>query len=119
MSFYEVFKDVISIVQKADNVELYKKLLDLYSQALDLQNENTRLKEENEQLKKRKIDADRIVRHKQPYLTFGDDNQQLKYCALCWDVEDMLIQMNEISEWTGEKKKLRCHKCGNTCRMDE
>ena len=67
-------------------------------------------------MKKRKIDADRIVRHKQPYLTFSDDDQHLKYCAVCWDGEQLLIQMNEISEWSGENKKLRCHKCGNSCR---
>ena len=119
MSFYDAFKDVLSVAQKADNIELYKKLLDLSAQALDLQAEIARLKEENDQLKRRKIDADRIVRHKQPYLTFSDDDQHLKYCAVCWDGEQLLIQMNEISEWSGENKKLRCHKCGNSCRPDD
>ena len=46
MSFYDAFKDVLSVAQKADNVELYKKLLDLSAQALDLQAEIARLKEE-------------------------------------------------------------------------
>ena len=37
MSLYEGIKDAAKIVQKADNIELYQKLLDLSSQALDLQ----------------------------------------------------------------------------------
>lgn len=52
MSFYDAFKDAMSIAQKADNVELYRQLLDLSSQALDLQAEVLRLKEENAELKK-------------------------------------------------------------------
>ena len=39
MGLYEGIKDAIGIAQKADNVELYKKLIDLSSQALDMQTE--------------------------------------------------------------------------------
>ena len=39
MGLYEGIKDVAGIIQKADNIELYEKLLDLGSQALDLQSE--------------------------------------------------------------------------------
>ena len=54
MGFYDAFKDAISVAQKADNIELYKQLLDLSAQALDLQEENTRLKAENAELRKNK-----------------------------------------------------------------
>ena len=119
MSFYDAFKDVLKIAQKADNVDLYKRLLDLSSQALDLQAENAKLKEETELLKKRRIDEERIVRHRQPYLTLTGDAQQLRYCAVCWDSDRALIQMEELSEWTSENKRLHCHKCGNSCRSDD
>ena len=46
MAFYDAFKDAIALAQKADNIELYKQLLDLSAQALDLQAENAKLKEE-------------------------------------------------------------------------
>ena len=36
MGFYDAFKDALSVAQKADNVELYRHLLDLSAQALDL-----------------------------------------------------------------------------------
>ena len=44
MGIYDAFKDALNVAQKADNVELYRKLLDLSAQALDLQAENARLK---------------------------------------------------------------------------
>ena len=36
MGLYEGIKDVAKVVQQADNLELYKNLLDLSSQALDM-----------------------------------------------------------------------------------
>ena len=51
MSLYEGIKDAAKIVQKADNIELYQKLLDLSSQALDLQAQIQKLTEENSKLK--------------------------------------------------------------------
>ena len=118
MSFYDAFKDVLKIAQKADNVELYKQLLDLSAQALDLQAENAKLIEENTELKRHKLDESRIVRHIQPYITLTDDSQQLKYCATCWDSERRLIQMRELSEWTSDERWLHCQKCGNNSGID-
>ena len=63
MGFYDAFKDALSVAQKADNVELYRQLLDLSAQALDLQEENVRLKSENAELRKAKDLEARIIRH--------------------------------------------------------
>ena len=37
MGLYEGIKDIANIVQKADNIDLYRQLLDLGAQALDMQ----------------------------------------------------------------------------------
>ena len=79
MGFYDAFKDVVNVAQKADNVELYKQLLDLGAQALELQEENARLTRENEDLKKQKDIECHIVRHSQPFITLDDDEQHLPY----------------------------------------
>ena len=52
MGLYEGIKDAIGLAQKADNIDLYKQLLDLGAQALDMQAEITRLREENAELRK-------------------------------------------------------------------
>ena len=54
MGLYEGIKDVAKVVQEADNIDLYRKLIDLSKQALDLQAEVLQLHEENTQLKKAK-----------------------------------------------------------------
>ena len=103
MGLYEGIKDAIGIAQKADNIELYRQLLDLGAQALDMQAEITRLREENAELKKDRDLERRIVRHKSenvdnfkleyPYITLADDEQNIRYCALCWGRDKKLIQL--------------------------
>ena len=63
MGLYEGIKDVAKVVQQADNIELYRQLLDLSAQALDLQAENSKLKEEIADLKKAKLAESDIVWH--------------------------------------------------------
>lgn len=77
MAFYDAFKDAIALAQKADNIELYKQLLDLSAQALDLQAENAKLKEENTELKKKKDVEGQIIRHRDPYITLKDEKRPL------------------------------------------
>lgn len=118
MGLYDAMKDAVNLAQKADNIELYRQLLDLSAQALDLQAENSKLKEQIDELKKLKDIEGRLVRHPQPYLTLTGDEIPIKYCAVCWDSEQKLIQMNETTETisTASWRTLRCHKCHNRCR---
>ena len=46
MGLYESLKDVAKAVQKADNIDLYIKLINLSTQAYELQEEILRLREE-------------------------------------------------------------------------
>ena len=120
MGLYEGIKDVAKVVQQADDIELYQRLLDLSAQALDLQAENARLKDENTQLNKKRIDEEKLVRHKQPYLTMRDDELQIKYCSVCWDTSRNLVQMKEMinSATYGSSTSYLCHNCKNHCRPD-
>lgn len=111
MGLYEAFKDVITVAQKADNVELYRQLLDLSAQALDMQAEIARLKEENTELKKRREVAGEIIRHDEPCVTLRNDNQNLFYCSHCWDSQQLLIQLNCHENGTFEC--LHCKATGN------
>lgn len=118
MSFYDALKDAINLAQKADNIELYRQLLDLSAQALDLQSENAKLKEENAQLKKQKDYEKRIQRHLQPYLTLEGEEPTVFYCSVCWGSEKKLIQMRVNRETDLYSSSLYCIKCANRCRFD-
>lgn len=93
MSFYEAFRDAMNMAQKADNIELYRQLLDLGAQALDLQAEVARLKEENAELRKKEDLSAAIIRHPESFITKNGDETNLRYCAHCWDAEQKLIQL--------------------------
>ena len=111
MGLYEGIKDVAKVVQQADNVELYRQLLDLSAQALDLQAEVGRLKEENEKLKKKQDLSKRVVRHLEPYITLQSEEPALRYCSHCWDVEKLLVQL-DCNDYNGSFKCPHCHMQG-------
>lgn len=94
MGLYDGIKDVAKIIQKADNIELYQKLLDLSSQALEMQDEILRLTSENNELKRKQDLESKICRHEELYLTL-EENDSFLYCTYCWDNEQKLIQVNK------------------------
>lgn len=102
MGLYDAMKDAINLAQKADNIELYRQLLDISSQALELQAEVTRLREENVALKKRRDMTSKIIRHEEPCVTLEGDEKKLYYCSHCWDSQELLIQVNCHADGTFE-----------------
>ena len=44
LGLYDSVKEVAGIIQKADNIELYSKILDVQKEAIDLIEENRKLK---------------------------------------------------------------------------
>ena len=93
MGLYDAMKDAINLAQKADNIELYRQLLDLSAQALELQAEVARLKEENAELRKlaEKQNAE-LEKYRQP-ATFSRDK--------------LSKESKRISETENLKSKLR------------
>lgn len=96
MGLYEAMKDVVSLAQKADNIELYRQLLDLSAMAMDLQAEVARLREENTELKKiRKLEDD-IEYYVDAFITRKSDTKPIKYCAACWADKKKLVPLQDI-----------------------
>lgn len=106
MSFYDAFKDVISVAQKADNVELYRQLLDLSAQALDLQAELSKLREENVALKEKINRKENVIRHTGAYITLADDPMNIPYCGVCYGKDEKLLQL-----MVDDDDYYRCYEC--------
>lgn len=98
MGLYEGIKDIANIAQKADNIELYRQLLDLGAQALEMQDEIRRLKEENAELKKNKDIEQDIEYYVDPYITKKSDQKPIKYCAACWADKGNLVPIQKSRE---------------------
>ena len=112
MGFYEAMKDAVSLAQKADNIELYRQLLDLSAQALDLQAEVAKLREENAELKKKSIEQKKIIRHQGAYITLEGDEKEIPYCALCYGKDGIFIQMVDQGAAYG------CYNCRSSVKKD-
>jgi len=107
MGLYEGIKDVAKIVQQADNIDLYKMLLDLSAQALDMQAEIAALKKKNEELKTELFKKKSIIRHKGIYITLEDEHPGIVYCSSCYGKENKFIQMFNYDE--------ECYRCPVCC----
>lgn len=99
MGWLEAIKEGISIAQKANNIPLVSVLIEAQKQILDLIHENEELRKENDNLKLGKDISDKIVRHKDAYITLKDDEQELVYCSRCYDIERKLVQGQTNEEW--------------------
>ena len=98
MGFYDAFKDVLNMAQKADNIDLYRQLLDLSAQALGMQEEIVRLKAENKELKSQKDIEDDIEYYVDPFITRKSDEKLIKYCAACWADKKKLLPLQDFGE---------------------
>lgn len=103
MGLYDGIKDVAKIVQQADNIELYKTLLDLSAQALDMQAEISSLQKENDELKAELCKKKNIIRHKGLYITLEGERPGIVYCSSCYGKDNKFIQMFDYDE--------KCYNC--------
>ena len=93
MGLYDLGKDIISVAQKADNIEIMKQLMELSQTAMELQAKVQSLTLENQDLKNQLSVEKNIIRHPDgPYITLEDDENSIQYCSTCWGTNRKLIQ---------------------------
>lgn len=109
MGLYDGIKDVAKVMQQADNIELYQKLLDLSAQALDMQDEIAKLREENNELKRVKDVEDDIEYHVDSFVTRKSDTKLIKYCAACWVDKKKLVPIQERNNRVYECTLCKAH----------
>ena len=102
MNIIDNIKSVAKIIQKADNIELYQKILDVQAEALEVVEENNKLREENGKLKE-KLEIKKKLKYKDnAYWIESTDKKEGEkdepFCSRCWDVDKNLV---------------RLHPCGN------
>ena len=112
MSIVDTLKDVVTLVQKTDNIELVKHILSLQTQALEMQEENRTLHERTQELE-RALDFAKSLRFDAPFYFASDD--KVPYCARCWEANRRAIHLK--SDWNG--RRWECYECGKIYLLDE
>lgn len=95
MSIVDNIKDVANIVRKADNIDLYRQILDLQQEALELVEENNNLKTELQEIRKSTDIQEKLVFEDNSYFIRDEYRNDGPYCTTCWDYEGKLVRMHE------------------------
>ena len=94
MGIVETLKDVVSVVQKADNIEIMKGMLEVQAQTYALLEENHQLKTENRQLRDKLETQEALTFHDSAYWKPGGVGP---FCSACWDTRRNLVYLHRSS----------------------
>jgi hypothetical protein len=95
MGLIENVKEVVGVLQKADNIDLYRKVLDLQKDALDLIEENRYLKNQVKQLEESLTIISNIEFKDNMYFTnINTEDEKGPFCTKCWDDEKKLVRLH-------------------------
>lgn len=108
MNIIGSLKDVITFLQKSDNIDMVNKLISIQTQIISLQDEMSNIKDQNKRLKDIHKIEKTIVRYENDNVVSLKDNEKILYCSKCWDDERKLIQVAKTEE------KYECPKCKET-----
>jgi len=91
MSIVGDIKDIAEVLQKADNIELYKQVLNLQADAMKILDDNRELKEKVHDLEEKlKIQEDVEFKDNAYWKKSDDDGP---FCVPCWDGKGQLMRM--------------------------
>lgn len=108
MGIVENLKELVSTVQKIDNIELYRKILDLQGEAQDLVAENRRLRDEISELKRlREVSQELSYEHNSYWRAGTSGVKEGPFCSNCWDNREKLIRMHS----KGDPNSAVCPTC--------
>jgi ribosomal protein S27AE len=126
MGIYENFKEVVSIVQKLDNIELYRKILDLQGEAQRLMSETLRKDDEIRQLHARIDELEEVVRFKAKLVEINGFYFELDqsgipnghpFCPKCWEVNRTPVHIHQMGHLLQERTKSVCPNCKSTFKF--
>jgi hypothetical protein len=98
MGLIETVKDVVSLVQKADNIDLMKQVMSLQTQAYEMLNENQSLREKISALESTLSAAGKLTFKAPFYFADGDETP---ICPRCWEVDRRTVHLHGPFRVTG------------------
>lgn len=109
MGLIDRLKELASLAQKVQNIELYGKLVSFQSEILAVQDENRDLRDLVRQLQE-KLDLKAKVSWERPfYWTCGTAQKEGPFCQKCYDSEGKLIRLQQ----RGSADEWDCLQCGS------
>lgn len=114
MSILDDLKNVASTIQKIDNIELYRQILDLQNEVLQVVTENMELKGQLARAREQLSVRQSLRFENNAYWTGEDlETSDGPFCAKCWDTKQQLVRMlvSNDPRWS------RCHSCAISLKI--
>ncbi|QIB67805.1 hypothetical protein Ami103574_00050 [Aminipila butyrica] len=100
MGWYDTIKDAVSVMQKADNIDVTKQLLEAQKEMMDIQQENFELKRTIDELNTI-IEKSKKIKYSEGrgavYTIEEDGSKQGPYCTCCWEADGKTISLHRRS----------------------
>jgi hypothetical protein len=97
MGIIDTAKDVATLVQKLDNIELNKKILELQGQITSQLEENRSLKDQVRDLSGRlEFQGSLEFRRNMYFRRLQDGTEDGPLCSSCWDVERKAVRLQTL-----------------------
>ena len=97
MGIIDTAKDLATLVQKLDNIELNKKILELQGQIMSVLDENYSLKGQVRDLSGRlEFQGGLEFRQNMYFRRVPDGSEDGPFCSKCWDVEKTAVRLQTL-----------------------
>lgn len=95
MDAIKLLKDVVTVAQKSNDIDMVQKVIAAQEEVIELQDKVFKLQKENNMLKEKLKRSSKIVRYRGiPLITIEDDKCKIIYCANCYGKEEKLIPVH-------------------------
>ena len=114
MDIIKTLKDVITVAQKSNDIEMVQKVIAAQEEVIELQDKIYNLKKENSNLKDKLKRDMSVIRYRGiPVLSIKGDKAKILYCSNCYGNENKLIPVHII-----DNKHSYCRVCGDQCELN-
>lgn len=99
MDAIKLLKDVVTVAQKSNDIDMIQKVISAQQEVLNMQEELQVLREDNRKLKDLNTMSAKIKRYRNiSVITLEEDDQKIMYCSNCWDSDKKIIQLMKAGD---------------------
>jgi len=107
MGIIDQGKELLDLLQKIDNLDLYRRMLDLQREVMALDQQLRDQMRENERLREAFVLKGKLkFAHDAYYLLEGDQAVDGPFCTKCWDVDQCTVRIIQAADM-----RYMCPKC--------
>ena len=112
MAVVDTIKELVSLIQKLDNIDLQRRILAVQAEALDLIEQNGKLRQRVSELeeliaKRAEVRSENGVY----YRNLEDGSREGPICSRCWNVTDKQVMLQSFYNQNVGATIFRCPEC--------